>query len=560
MDPLQPFTFPRFSGPKAKPAPLDRPSFTFIDHDDDLTSKRIKDVNARKAIRSHVMRDVRRRERLAGLKRTSRRAQHDASKVAEDEDEHRLVVRTQSQSPASSSILDSDSLKYPLCQRGRPARWSAGYPLPLHSNPNPPTSWFLDPFSTLPGTSELPLMVAHLVYYWKTIFVPMTFPNTSKGSTQEMELMVRSSFSDKGSFFGLMNGRKQSPDSDYCMMRAMSIGEMNTKMQDPHRRLSDEAFDTIINLLTGALIIGEFEEAHIHLKGLKRMVELRGGITDDSIRSSSMLSAIITTDIKAASGLMAKPVFPLTWDAQPVPSDIQQRIRPQASSPLNNVGSGFFANSCISPPLQRILYVLRDMVFFSIMNQMAPAALQPIDQDFFRVLNCEAEHQLLSYIYTDDSPIPVSKLHPIEAVTRVASICFLNHFLIVSPSSSGLGRALTRHLTTAVEKCKLSLLRGLPKESFGPYAWALFVGAQGSQGQAERAWFVERLARVAIICGWQSWEQVSKVMANYFFVMTSDGLSWRSIWDEAMSGFVVSEGDELECLLERDTIINELSV
>ncbi|KAJ5770801.1 uncharacterized protein N7511_002852 [Penicillium nucicola] len=609
MDHLQPFAFPRFSGdlssraslwlpwvlmvvprgsvrfvlvlnaspePKTKLAPLDRPSYTFIDHDDDLTSKRIKDVNARKAIRSHVMRHVRRRERLAGLKRTSRRAQHDASQVVEDENEQRLVVRSQSQSSASPPVLGPGNFRYSLAQRGRPARWCAGYPLPLHSNPNPPTSWFLDPFSTLPGTGELPLMVAHLMYYWKTIFVPMTFPNTSNSSTQEMELMVRSSFSDKGSFFGLMSmcaahravlasqhtiifnsdDQNQALDSDYCMMRAMSIGEMNTKMQDPNRRLSDEAFDTIINLLTGALIIGEFEEAHIHLKGLKRMVELRGGITDDSIRSSSMLSAIITTDIKAASGLMIKPVFPLTWDAQPVPSDIQQRIRPQASSPLNNLGSGFFANSLISPPLRQILYVLRDMVYFSTVNQMTPAIIQPIDQDFFRVLNCEAEHQLLSYIYTDDSPNPGLILHPIEAVTRVASICFLNHFLIVSPSSSGLGRALTRHLTMAVENCKLSLLQGLSNENFGLYAWALFVGAQGSQGQTKRAWFVERLAHVAMVCGWQSWEQVSKVMANYLFVMTLDGLSWRSIWDEVMTGFVISEADELECLFERDALVN----
>jgi hypothetical protein len=87
-----------------------------------------------------------------------------------------------------------------------------------------------------------------------------------------------------------------------------------------------------------------------------------------------------------------------------------------------------------------------------------------------------------------------------------------------------------------MENCKLSLLKGLPRENFGPYTWALFVGAQGSQGQAERAWFVERLAQVAMICGWQSWEHVSKVMANYFFVMTSNGLSWRSVWDEAMTG------------------------
>lgn len=101
----------------------------------------------------------------------------------------------------------------------------------------------------------------------------MTFPNTGKSSTQEMELMVRSSFSDKGSFFGLMSmcaahravlasqhtciinsdSRNQALDPDYCMMRAKSIGEMNAKMQDPNRRLSDEAFDTIINLLTGAV-------------------------------------------------------------------------------------------------------------------------------------------------------------------------------------------------------------------------------------------------------------------------------------------------------------------
>lgn len=142
--------------------------------------------------------------------------------------------------------------------------------------------------------------------------------------------MVRSSFSDPGSFFGLMSmcaahravlasqrsGNWDSVltnDPDYCMMRAKSIQEMSAKVRDPSRRLSNEAFGTIINLLTGSvwilfvkvglqccsanmpqLIIGEFSEVHTHLTGLKSMVDLRGGITDESIRSSSMLSAIIT--------------------------------------------------------------------------------------------------------------------------------------------------------------------------------------------------------------------------------------------------------------------------
>jgi hypothetical protein len=34
----------------------DRPSFTFVEHKDNLQTKRIKDAGARKAIRSHVMR------------------------------------------------------------------------------------------------------------------------------------------------------------------------------------------------------------------------------------------------------------------------------------------------------------------------------------------------------------------------------------------------------------------------------------------------------------------------------------------------------------------------
>lgn len=159
-------------------APLDRPSFTFIDHDDDLTSKRIKDVNARKAIRSHVMRDVRRRERLAGLKRTSRRDSRahpvpakSRSKVTEEPEAQSLVLRAHYRSPASSSVVETepgDHLVGPKQQRGRPLRWSAGYPLSSHLNPNPrslPTSWFFDPFCSLPGTFELPSMVAHLVYY-----------------------------------------------------------------------------------------------------------------------------------------------------------------------------------------------------------------------------------------------------------------------------------------------------------------------------------------------------------------------------------------------------------
>ncbi|KAJ5734222.1 hypothetical protein N7493_003008, partial [Penicillium malachiteum] len=565
--------------PTSKAAPLDRPSFTFIDHDDDLTSKRIKDVNARKAIRSHVMRDVRRRERLAGTKRTSKRegrGQPTTTKSqcnpVEDSEERRLVLRNPSQSLTSptlgANLVGTCFSPRNRLGRDRPPRWTAG-PVQCHFNPNPrslPTAWFFDPFCTLPGADELPSRVAHLIYYWKTVFVPMTFPSGIVGSEiPELDLMVRSSFSDPGSFFGLMSmcaahraalgvnhldaleatgdRNRVGNDTDYCIMKAKSMREMTVKCHSLELSTTNEAFDTIVNLLTGALIAGLFDEARIHLTGLKRMVELRGGIMHQSISSSSILSAIITSDVKAGTGLLAKPVFPLAWDTQPVPHEIQQRIRPPASSPIRRLGSGFWANTLLSPALLRILNVARDIIFYSISVHIAPHTILQSDHDFFRVLNCETEHQLLSYVYDNgvDHSQKEPEIHPIEAVTRVASICFLNYFLIVSPPSSGLGRALTRHLVKAVGNCKLTLLMELPEENFGLYAWALFIGAQGSLGQNERAWFVERLARVAMLCEWQSWEQVSRLLKDYFYIAVAQGPGWQAVWDEAMAGFVIAD-------------------
>ena len=102
-------------------------------------------------------------------------------------------------------------------------------------------------------------------------------------------------------------------DPDYYILKAKCIREMEAKVCDPDRVVSNEAFDTIISLLTGAvrlplssripmprhpnalqLIVGLFSEVRIHLEGLKRMVEMRGGISAGSIRGSTALAAILT--------------------------------------------------------------------------------------------------------------------------------------------------------------------------------------------------------------------------------------------------------------------------
>jgi hypothetical protein len=126
----------------------------------------------------------------------------------------------------------------------------------------------------------------------------------------------------------------------------------------------------------------------------------------------------------------------------------------------------------------------------------------------------------------------ISRLHSVEAITRIASVCYLNHFLIVSPPSSGLGRALTKNLKQAIADCTWS---SLSKEHYGLLAWALFVGAQSSAGQVERPWFVERLFPIALICGWNGWKQMSNVLIDYFYLPSTNETGWKSIWNETMT-------------------------
>lgn len=286
------------------------------------------------------------------------------------------------------------------------------------------------------------------------------------------------------------------------------------------------------------------------------MVELRGGITGDSLRNEKrILSAILTyglrsplewnnsngqarADVKAAIGLMTKPVFPLAWDSQTLAPEIRQRLCPHVSSKLlDKLGTALFTNPLLSPPLVKVLHGLQDLVFFQYIKDRNPDALSPEDHQAFHILNYETEYGLVSYPYRSsrnkDSGPQGANLHPVEAVVRVASICYMNLFMIVSPSSTGLGRALTKHIKEALDLCTPEVLAQLPQECYDLLSWALFIAAHGSAGQIERPGFVQRLAHAATVQGWRKWEEVAEVLTGYFYVSHLHDPVWRPIWNEA---------------------------
>ncbi|ODH48717.1 hypothetical protein GX48_05152 [Paracoccidioides brasiliensis] len=619
---------------------IDRPSFTFIDHDDDLASKRIKDVRARRAIRSHVMRDVRRRERLAGLKRTSTRGDK-----SEHKNESKEIKKRSSSSssplPSTSattttknrwkSNVSNDDLEMTQDsalneERSLDSRSSSaeifltskspsgvgssatsitqdGAHSPFPSSPVTQVPvWAFDPFGTLPGSTPTTFTIIDgLIKYFSSVLIPMTFPAETKQpatSKNRMARIITEAISDPGPFFGYMSlcaahrailqGKHSHPlpvqpagkdrilyEPDYYVMKAKCINEMNKKMLDPKLALTDSAFDVVISLTSSALTIGDFDEARIHIQGLKKMVDARGGVRDSSFQGEGarILSNILTCDVTTACGLMTRPFFPLTWDSQPIPPETLERMLPPPSSPLHNTAMLLCTYTGFSPELRKALFSLRKLLFFEYANHLDPNHFTALEHEIFLFKSHETEYELLDYPFrlaqlhapaqsqlTTTNPNPNQKFsrphnpHPfdshtltsLENLTRITAICHISQSFVVSPPSSGMGRALTHHLINAISKFHPSTFTRLHPSQLDLLAWAAFVGARCAKDQPTKYLFLPILKEIGRVRGWRDWGAVETGLSGFLYMKALHGGIFERIWEEAEEGPVVVEVTEGE--------------
>lgn len=245
-------------------------------------------------------------------------------------------------------------------------------------------------------------------------------------------------------------------------------------------------------------------------------------------------------DVKAAVGAMTEPTFPLPWKPQPLPPATLRRMSPLSSSPLNRLATSFSTIPILSTTVTKLLCNLRDLAFFDDFNTRDVSGLTSVEHDIFRRKAQETEHELLDYphqrssdsLYADDPYAPETQMHPLEEVTRIAALLHISLSITVASPASGLGRALVIHLKNALDECRWELLLSFPPQCLDLMAWVLFLGSQGSQGQIERPWFVDRIADVATIKRWKLWSEVARPMEGYLYVQHVHEKPWKATWEE----------------------------
>ena len=570
----------------------DEPSFTFITHGDDLQTKRIRDVSARKQIRSHVMRDVRRRERIQGLRRPSKKER--SAKDGPDEGAQSISDSSQDTSPqesarahdavagritASPLPLEDDDIGQraaPLFESNRSPSLilepiprkrrrlddgedqkqerSGSEALQLTANPE---AALIDPFATLPPSSCPPNIVAELMNHCTRVFLPMTLPFENKSPGQmdnRIRQLMQSQISDQATFYAamamaaahrdLLHARKTEhihlhrwpTSTDYDTMYGFAIQEVNRRISDPRMALETSTFSSVTLLAGTSVLLGNFPEAAAHLRGLTRMAHLRGGIVDFGADSSSLPFNIFVSDVKAAAAMGSQPQLPLTSRCIRLDNSTWHRIAPPLDSTLYLFARSFAGLPFLSPTLIQLLQGIRDLCFLDEFNFRDQKGLTWQEHDVVRKRSLTIEHALLNYAFETFSPDHENSgtlaIPFLEAVARLTALSYLNTLVIVSAPSSGLGRGLTLQMYRLLQSFK-DHSSNLSSDSLDLLTWSACTAIQTCFGRQESLFFNEHLKHLLRLRKYKNWQEFEAKMRGYLYNPRIQETSWQEIFNAA---------------------------
>ncbi|KAE8447474.1 hypothetical protein EG329_010747 [Mollisiaceae sp. DMI_Dod_QoI] len=140
----------------------------------------------------------------------------------------------------------------------------------------------VDPFSVLPAKSSP--RVHALTYHWSNTLAlfptkinsqyctnPIWLSQAVNNETFFNATLYVSSVHDAG-----LRGKRGTSESLYY--KAQTIRLLNKSLRNPKEAISDETLAAVLLLTHVVSLIGEPNEAEIHMKGLQQMMALRGGI------------------------------------------------------------------------------------------------------------------------------------------------------------------------------------------------------------------------------------------------------------------------------------------
>lgn len=103
-------------------------------------------------------------------------------------------------------------------------------------------------------------------------------------------------------------------------LRRCVFNQINAALRDPKRAMSDPLIVTVLIIASHEGLQGSAENYHIHMQGLVRMINLRGGLTNLNNDQQYMKELVIWQDTNVATILGCKPYHKLTDNSSDAPT------------------------------------------------------------------------------------------------------------------------------------------------------------------------------------------------------------------------------------------------
>ncbi|KAF7136989.1 hypothetical protein CNMCM5793_006740 [Aspergillus hiratsukae] len=309
---------------------------------------------------------------------------------------------------------------------------------------------------------------------------------------------------------------------DSLHLRGNTLKTLNNILQDPMKAVAESTTLIVASLVAIEAVDANFNALHAHMKGLKRLIHLLGGL--DALDHMT-LSKIYQSDVKSAALRNSRPMFPMSarWRSEILQESTLFRSTEhlQVSKSLEILGNRFFAApwySRFDSSLKSFVQVLRRLIIYLETAQQQPSIVLPTDNDLFLVF----EHQLLSTVYESGATL-------LQEPLRLSMLIYLNvriwHFQAF-PFMQFMVEALRRSLVPAYGHAQSTASDLL--------FWILFIGGMASQGYKCHPWFVSRLTEVARRLDLVEWEKARETLGGFFYTDQPGERGAENLWNEVL--------------------------
>ncbi|KAL2855228.1 hypothetical protein BJX68DRAFT_253827 [Aspergillus pseudodeflectus] len=324
------------------------------------------------------------------------------------------------------------------------------------------------------------------------------------------------------------------------ILMADSVALLRRKVEDPSLAVQDGTMNSVITLAAIEFGKGNTQVSRMHVDGVKKLVDMRGGI--NAVRQTSPLTARMVSWVSML--VMGHPQFNTQddhgiGDGIPIVPEWQMDLTSGSSSPP--LGPSLLIDELdIDPPVKNVLLRLR--------AAFDRARNTPFQSTRLHDLTCFVIHRLLLSA-PHCTTQPQIRTSPATEAIRYAIILYM--FIIHGPtyySHAVIMDAIVGRFIASLTALDLDGAHHTP-DAYSLDIWSTAIGLVASAGTPSYSWFLRR-AQSLINCpvsysglqGFQTWGDVQVHIKSILWMETpqAEGI-FRPHWDALLAASSTTE-------------------